>query len=145
MSGSALRDEDRAATSGPRAIDREALLVALVLAPATYSRNRFFEMYKDPDVRRVRRRASLLRSVIRQLVRVAAEGIAVELREKDLDAFELAYHVPSLGLRRTVRADGLELAVLRFALGESAARLGLAMDVKDRARMDDALARLAPT
>jgi hypothetical protein len=145
VSGSALRDDDRAATSGPRPIDREALLVALVLAPATYSRNRFFEMYKDPEVRRVRRRASLLRSVIRQLAKVAAEGVAVQLREKDVDAFELAYHVPSLGLRRTVRADALELAVLRFALGASAARLGLAMDAKDRERIDDALARLAPT
>ena len=31
-----------------RAIDREALLVALVLAPATYSRNRFFHLYVDP-------------------------------------------------------------------------------------------------
>jgi hypothetical protein len=145
MSGSALRDDDRGATSGPRPIDREALLVALVLAPATYSRNRFFEMYKNPDVRRVRRRASLLRSVVRQLAKVAAEGVAVSLREKDAGVFELAYHVPSLGLRRTVAADALELAVVRFALGASAAPLGLSMEPHDRARIDDALARLAPT
>ena len=145
MSGSALRDDDRAASSGPRPIDREALLVARVLAPATYSRNRFFEMYKDPDVRRVRRRASLLRSVVRQLVKVAPEGVVVELRARDEGAFELAYHVPSLGLRRTAAADALELAVVRFALGASASRLGLAMDPNDRARMERALARLAPT
>src|ERR1700749_1897984 len=125
MSGSALA-HDRRTPLGPRSVDREALLVALVLAPATYSRNRFFEMYKDPEVRRVRRRASLLRSVVRQLAKVAAEGVVVELREKEPGVFALAYHVPSLGLRRTVAADALELAVVRFALGASAARLGIA-------------------
>lgn len=28
--------------------DLDALLIALVLAPATFSRNRFFDMYADP-------------------------------------------------------------------------------------------------
>jgi hypothetical protein len=84
--------------------------------------------------------------VVRQLVKVAPEGVKVELRGKDDGgAFHLAYQVPSLGLRRTVTADALELAVVRFALGASAARLGLAMEPKDRERMERALARLAPT
>jgi hypothetical protein len=44
-----------------------------------------------------------------------------------------------------MRADALELAVVRFALGASAERLGVPLGDQDRARIDAALARLAPT
>jgi hypothetical protein len=47
--------------------DPEALVVALTLAPATWSRNRFFELYKDASVRRARRRATLVRCVAADL------------------------------------------------------------------------------
>jgi hypothetical protein len=83
--------------------------------------------------------------LVRQLVNVAREGVHVDLGELGGDAFELGYQVPSLGLRRTLRIDGLELALLRFALGVSATSLGLAMAEDDRVRIDGALARLAPT
>ena len=45
--------------------EHDALLVALVLDPSTYSRNRFFDLHNSPVFRRVRRRASLVRSVVR--------------------------------------------------------------------------------
>ena len=41
--------------------DPEALVVALTLAPATWSRNRFFELYREPSVRRARRAEWFLR------------------------------------------------------------------------------------
>ena len=45
--------------------EHDALLVALVLDPSTYSRNRFFDRHNNAVFRRVRRRASLVRSVVR--------------------------------------------------------------------------------
>ncbi|HVY49385.1 MAG TPA: hypothetical protein VHB21_26015 [Minicystis sp.] len=144
MSGGALAD--RAAGRATPDVDPEALLVALVLAPATYSRNRFFELYKDPAVRRARRRASMLRSILRQLTRggdgEGAEGVC--LVETEAGA-ELTFGVPSLGLRRTVHLDALDLAVVRFALASAGRAEGpLALPPEDRARIETTLARLAP-
>ncbi|WP_437278724.1 hypothetical protein WME90_47240 [Sorangium sp. So ce375] len=102
---------------GPRPVDLEALLVALVLAPSTFSRNRFFSLYADPEARRVRRRAALLRSIVRQLVAGADRaGLAPAASGGAL----LTYDVPSLGLKRTAALDALELAVLRIAVARGA-------------------------
>ncbi|XXX76884.1 hypothetical protein WMF30_55475 [Sorangium sp. So ce134] len=98
---------------GAPPIDLEALFVALVLAPSTFSRNRFFSLYADPEARRVRRRAALLRSIVRQLVAGAGRaGLAPAASGGAL----LTYDVPSLGLKRTAALDDLELAVLRIAV-----------------------------
>ncbi|WP_437780063.1 hypothetical protein [Sorangium sp. So ce1097] len=99
--------------NGPPPIDLEALFVALVLAPSTFSRNRFYALYTDPATRRVRRRAALLRSIVRQLVAGADRaGLAPAASGGAL----LTYDVPSLGLKRTAALDALELAVLRIAV-----------------------------
>ncbi|WP_437609082.1 hypothetical protein WMF20_49315 [Sorangium sp. So ce834] len=98
---------------GTPPIDLEALFVALVLAPSTFSRNRFYSLYADPEARRVRRRAALLRSIVRQLVGGAGRaGLAPAASGGAL----LTYDVPSLGLKRTAALDDLELAVLRIAV-----------------------------
>ncbi|MGK3998099.1 hypothetical protein [Sorangium sp. So ce1024] len=99
--------------NGPPPIDLEALFVALVLAPSTFSRNRFYALYTDPATRRVRRRAALVRSLVRQLVAGADRaGLAPAASGGAL----LTYDVPSLGLKRTAALDALELAVLRIAV-----------------------------
>ena len=125
------------------ALDREALLAALVLAPATYSRNRFFEMYTNQDVRRVRRRATQLRSVIAHLVR---PGIPQSRDLPSEDGFvRLTYEVPNIGLRRTIALAPIELSLLRFALARfQEGSAALAVDDPDRLRIEGALARLAP-
>jgi len=135
---------DVAIPAAPRpALDREALLAALVLAPATYSRNRFFEMYTDQEVRRVRRRAGQLRSVIHHLARHA---ITPRRDPPTEDGFiRLHYEVATIGLRRTIVLAPLELSLLRYALsrvGEGAAVLSA--DDPDRRRIEIALSRLAP-
>jgi len=132
----------------PRPPDFEALLVALVLSPATYSRNRFFAMYSDPAVRRVRRRASLVRSIIAQIANPEA------LRRADISVepwgdghLRLSYVVPSVGMRRTARLDPLEMALVRYSIARSLERAGASMPPKDdpdRARIEAALRRLAP-
>ncbi len=135
---------DFAIPSAPRpALDREALLAALVLAPATYSRNRFFEMYTNHEVRRVRRRATQLRSVIAHLVR---PGITSR-RDPPADdgLVRLTYEVPNIGLRRTVALAPLELSLLRYAIARfQEGSTALPENDPDRRRIEDALARLAP-
>jgi hypothetical protein len=125
------------------ALDREALLAALVLAPATYSRNRFFEMYTDQEVRRVRRRAGQLRSVIHHLARHAITP------RRDPEAADglvrLHYEVPAIGLRRSVALAPLELSLLRYALSRvEDGGAPLPADDPDRHRIETALSRLAP-
>lgn len=125
------------------ALDREALLAALVLAPATYSRNRFFEMYTNHEVRRIRRRATQLRSVIAHLVRPGITQRREEPGEDDL--VRLTYEVPNIGLRRTIALAPIELSLLRFAIARfQEPSAALAPDDPDRRRIEDALARLAP-
>jgi hypothetical protein len=150
-------------TTEPSPVDLEALLVALVLAPATFSRNRFFSLYADAGARRVRRRASLLRSLVRQLG-AGAERAAITPAERG--GALLTYEVPALGLKRTAALDALELAVLRLAVSRGAApRKGdaevlvaaggavagpvplcaaLRPDPADTPRIERALARLLP-
>ena len=132
-------------TAGDLAIDREALLAALVLDPATYSRNRFFELYKDPVVHRIRRRASQLRSIVRQVTGADPKQVGERLlfSPREGDRVELSYAVPALGLRRTALLDPLELSLVRLAMARAGTG-GPAPDDPDRARVDAALARLAP-
>ena len=135
---------DFAIPRAPRpALDREALLAALVLAPATYSRNRFFEMYTNHDVRRVRRRATQLRSVIAHLVR---PGITSSQDLASDDGFvRLTYEVPNIGLRRTIALAPIELSLLRYAIARfQQGSAALPAGDPDRLRIEDALARLAP-
>jgi hypothetical protein len=126
----------------------EALLVALVLDPSTYSRNRFFDLHNSAVFRRVRRRASLVRSVVRHACVRGAGGVPEPLERSlsitpDDDGWSLVtYSVPRLGLRRITRLGALEVSLLRFAVAR--ARGGeLAADDADRARVEDALRRLA--
>ena len=92
------------------AIDLEALLVALVLAPATYPRNRFFALYQNPEVRRVRRRASHLRGLVRQVA--ATRSDAVRVAPGPDHRVLVRYEVPALGLRRRVLLEPIEARLI---------------------------------
>ena len=127
-------------------IDREALLAALVIAPATYSRNRFFEMYRDPETYRIRRRASQLRSIVRQITRAdpAERGESVSFVPAGGGRVELTYAVPALNLRRTALLDPIELSLVRFAVARASRVEEPPPGDPDRARVEAALARLLP-
>jgi hypothetical protein len=131
--------EEASAAEGRPKVPTEAkdgLLAALTLAPATWSRNRFFEMYKDPAVQDVRRRAGLLRSVVRHLSRGTVE--AWQEQETD-DRWVVSYRVASLGLARTVSLTRFEEAVLRVTLARAN---GEAPAEPWKSAVDRALARL---
>ena len=76
-------------------IDLDALLVALVLVPHSYPRNRFYQLYRSDEVRRVRRRATILRGLIAELA-----GDAVNVRTSVGEMVEIAYHLPEVGVER---------------------------------------------
>jgi hypothetical protein len=137
-------------TSAPPArpvVDPEALLAALVLDPTTYSRNRFFDLYQHPRVHRIRRRASQIRSIVRQVTGAdpAQAGERLRFSPADGGRVELTYEVPALGLRRTALLDPLELSLVRLAIARSGPAAPPPGDADpDRARVEAALARLAP-
>jgi hypothetical protein len=117
-------------------VDTDALLCALVLAPRAFSRNRFFELFERPDQRRVRRRATRVRGILRQLLAGAEITGEVEL---DDGRHLLRYRVPSLNLSRSAALSRLEFATLRFAFDRSKKR---EPDAEVRALVEEALGRL---
>ena len=127
--------------------DLEGLLIAMVLAPGTYARNRFFALHTRPEVIKVRRRATLVRGIIRHLSRQSALT-AGEIRSVVPAAegrLTRTYEVPSVGLVRKATLDPIELALVRFTLARLPGQAGpLGDDDPDRIRIETALGRLSP-
>ncbi len=121
-------------------VDLDGLLCALVLAPTTFSRNRFFGVFETADARRVRRRAARVRGVVRQLLgqgRPRAELVGERVLD-DGQVF-LRYRIEDLAFERTVALSRLEAATLRYALHQAGA--GELAD-EDRDQVVAALQRL---
>ena len=117
--------------------DHDALLCALVLAPNAFSRNRFFELFEQPELKRLRRRATRVRGILRQLT--SGAEITGELELADGRRL-LRYQVAELGLSRTAALSPLEAAALRFSYARANKT---PVDPGDRAIVETALARLA--
>ena len=129
----------RGAARGPD-VDLDALLCALVLAPRTFARNRFFALHENPAVRRVRRRASRVRGIIRQLVgNGKAKGEVVGEQVLEDGQVLLRYRVEDLAFARTTALSALEAAALRYALHRAGAG---SLEDEDRVKVEEALARL---
>ncbi len=109
-------------------VDLDGLLVALVLVPHSYSRNRFFALFRRQEAARVRRRAALLRSVIAELV---DEDVEVDLSRED-GRVVLRYDLPELGARRESHLSEDELALVDMVVRRS--RPDLVFDVRAEAR-----------
>jgi hypothetical protein len=124
----------------PDAVDSDALLCALVLAPRTFSRNRFFSMFERPEERRIRRRASRVRGIIRQLSGRGRENAVITGEQVLTDGRVLIkFTVGEMALRRTSALSRLEAATLHFALH----RAGLSpLTDDDRRLVEGALAKL---
>jgi hypothetical protein len=121
-------------------VDPEALLCALVLAPRTYSRNRFYELYEDPLARRAWRRAARIRGMLRQLSgigKAAAEVVGEQVM--DDGRVLLRYRLKHLEFTRTTALSPLEASLLRYALHQ--ANQG-PLESADQRRVHEALRRL---
>ncbi len=123
-------------------VDLEGLFCALVLAPHTFSRNRFYGLFEQPEARRIRRRAARMRGILRQLVgdgRPRAEIVGERVLEDG--RVLLRYTVKDLNYTRSSALLPLEAATLRFALH----RAGIGpLGSEDRDRVERALERLGP-
>jgi hypothetical protein len=121
-------------------VDPDALLCALILAPRTFPRNRYFALYEDSVARRVRRRASRVRGIIRQLVAKGADRAEITGEQVLEDGrLLMRYRIARLSLSRTTALTALEAAALHYALH----RAGVgALDKTDRRLVERALERL---
>lgn len=126
----------------------DALLVALVLCPGAYSRNRFYAMYATPEMSAVRRRAALVRSIVAELAHAdpSRRGIVVDLDVISTQGqSSLTYIVSSLGLRRCTMLSALELAIIKYAVARRLGGIvGLEAEEGSRERVEDALRGLSP-
>jgi hypothetical protein len=120
-------------------MSEDALVAALTLDPSTFSRNRFFELYRSQTMQRARRRAARLRSLVR-LLAVAGAEVA---REALADGEHLVrVRVPALGLERTVRLTELEASLLEYLVARLRGEPLAESDV-DRLRVEACLSSLA--
>lgn len=136
--------------AAPGVPDLEALLCALILAPDTYARNRFFELFQSPAAQRVRRRARRVRSMLKELTEPwplempgapSSPPRATLLSEEATESgmIRVRYRVTDLEYVRTTTLEPLEASALRYALARSGRGL-LADD--DKKRVEAALGRL---
>jgi hypothetical protein len=121
--------------------DRESLVVGMTLVPGLVSRNRFFSLFEDPEVRRARMRSALLRGIVRQLAGTQGhvEGLTIA---QGVDECELRYRVPGLRVERRTCLTPVELACVRYLAGRANVP-GLHPNDEDRAWIDGALRKLA--
>jgi hypothetical protein len=123
------------------AVDREALVVGMTLVPGLVSRNRSFALFENPEVRRARVRAALLRGIVRQLTgtqgRVEAFGVVAAT-----GAREVRYSLQGLRVQRRALLSDVEYACVAYLAGRAGVT-DLSADDQDRARIDAALRRLA--
>jgi hypothetical protein len=129
-------------------IDREALLCALVLAPTTFARNRFFALYTESWARRTRSRAAQLRTIVRHLAAMTPKAVLREVVPVAEGGVVVRYAVPDLHFERTAMLEPLELSVVRFALARrprpesEPADPAMALTDDDRQNVERALAKL---
>ena len=122
-------------------VDLDALLAALILAPRTFARNRFFTLFQNPEAAKIRRRAARVRGILRQLAgtpKPAAEIVGERVMNDG--QVLLRYRVEELGYTRTAALSALEAATLRYALHRSGKA---SLSHEERAAVEGALSRLS--
>jgi hypothetical protein len=121
-------------------LDPDALLCALILAPRTFPRNRYFTLFEDRTLARVRRRAARVRGIIRQLVGEGRETAEITGEQVLADGRLLVrYRLGYLALNRTTALSRLEAATLHYALHRAGQG---ALDEEDRRLVESSLERL---
>lgn len=129
-------------------------MVALILAPGTFSRNKFFSLFEDDTLREARRRAQMVRSLVKDLTEpwklegeIPSHPTAVEVREHTVEGAEdeptrvLSFRVPEFNYRREAHLTSLEAAALRYCL--SRAKVG-DISAGDKRLVEQHLHRLSP-
>lgn len=127
----------------PRAtLSAEALACAMAVAPGTYSRNKMFSFFKQPDAKLARERASVMRSVVREFRRARGKIDALSWETED-EVVVLSYRIDALGYSRRVELSLGEAAIVRFLAAKANLAEMTASDA-DRNYVESTLARLMP-
>lgn len=129
-------------------------MIALILAPGTFSRNKFFSLFEDETLREARRRAQMVRSLVKDLTEpwmlegdIPSHASAVEVQERSLGGKEhepthvLSFLVPEFNYRREAHLTSLEAAALRYCL--SRAKVG-EISAGEKRLVERHLSRLSP-
>lgn len=131
------------------AINPEALLVALVLAPGTYSRNRHFQLLERTELKKARKRARELRGIVKDLTEPwhkpgarSPEPGPDSITEREIEgAVHLEYRVTALDFRRHAVLTPLEAATVHYAVAKSGRGT---LSEADRLQVETALLELGP-
>lgn len=102
------RPPPRELLGGP---DHEAVVVAMIVAPGVYARNRMFDFFRTAAAQRARKRAATVRGVVGQLGR----AVNVTVTEAGPDRWTLRYAIASINFSRVVELTTAEIAALRIA------------------------------
>jgi len=94
---------------------------------ASFSRNRDFAFYSQPQNRRARNLRRYLRTLAAE-VQQAARRCEVRLAPLSADGFELVIHDPDLGYRRRVRMSRAEARYIAELVGSDVGPLFRALD-----------------
>jgi hypothetical protein len=97
--------------------DPEAMVVALVLSPASYPRNRFFALFNIAPLRKARWRAAQLRGLVNALARPKDPITDYGIRPHDTGKI-LSYRVPAVNLRVRAFLQHHEAAVVEVAVAK---------------------------
>jgi hypothetical protein len=123
------------------ALSLDGLLCALVVAPQIYARNRFFELFEQAPLRKLRRRAKLVRGMIRQLVGITGRQGQIVGEQVQTDGRVLIrYIIPELNFSRTTALSSLEATLVRYVVARARHQ---SPDPADRARIEQSLGGLA--
>lgn len=130
-----------------KGLDFESLFVALVLAPGTFSRNKNFELFESTEGKYYRRRAQMVRSLLKELTEPwplspnlkTHSAPLVESKRLESGEVLLSYSVVELNYHRQARLSALEWASLNYTLHRIS---GALLEDKDKALVDTALAKL---
>jgi DNA-binding FrmR family transcriptional regulator len=127
----------------------DALLVALVLAPGTFSRNRHFHLFEQGALKRARRRAGELRGIVRDLTEPwhNAGGRPLpgpdQVEEREIEGeIHLEYRMLALDFRRRAVLSKLEAAAVHYALAQAGRRV---LSDDDRRQVESVLLDLDPS
>ncbi len=133
---------------GPRLSGDElvvALTVAMAVAPGVYPRNKHFSLHLLPETKAAKRRAALLRGIVRHLGRACNTHVSRLASGR----VRLSYRVPALSFERSTELSPEEAACLRYLARRSGfvppEEAGCPSDeVEDRLAVEWVLVKLGP-